>query len=379
MTTPPSAAEAIAAARRFGADTIEPQAEAWNTAGHVPRSYFEQAAAEGLCGLRVPAELGGAGLSNADTAETIATLARHCFASAFALVVHNNLAGAIAAQGSAAQRERYLPAMLRGEAIGAFLLTEPGAGSDASAITTRARRDGDGWIIDGRKAWVSNAATADVLSVYAQTADDGDANGIASFLVDARVPGVHREPGYALLGGHAIGAAGVTFEGCRVTADALMIPPGEGFRAAMRGIDFARVVVAVMCAAALARSLEVAADYVAGRAAFGRTIGDLQGVQWMLAECATDLEAARLLGREAARLLDAGEPATVAAAHAKKFATRVAFARIADCMQVMGAAGLSRDYPLARLLEAAKIAQYVDGANEIQNVVIARALLGRRG
>lgn len=378
MTTTPITDETILeVARRFGAEVIEPQAEAWNAAGHAPRQFFAQAAEVGLCRLIVPREHGGAALGVATMAEVTGALARHCLASTFALVVHNNLAGAIARYGNTAQRERYLPALMRGETVGAFLLTEPGAGSDAAAITTRARRDGDAWVLDGRKAWVSNAATADVLSVYAQTEPGTGAPGIACFLVDADAPGVTREATYPLLGGHALGTGGFTFEHVRLEPGALMIPAGSGFRAALSGIDIARVNVAAMCAGALERALEVAVDYVREREAFGRTLGEFQGVQWMLAECATDLEAAKLLAGAAAVRLDAGEAASVAAAHAKKFATRVAFTRIADCMQTLGAAGLSRSYPLSRLLEAAKIAQYLDGATEIQNVVIARALLAR--
>ncbi len=365
----------VAAARRFGAEVISPAAEQWQSAGGAPRSLFSTAAEYGLCGLRVPHAAGGSGLDVSGYAAVLETLAAHCLVSTFALVVHNNLAAAIADGGTPTQRDRYLPPMLRGECVGAFALTEPGAGSDATAITTRAERHAGGWTLHGAKAWISNAASADLINVYAQTASGSGARGIAAFLVAADRPGVARVAPYALLGGHALATGGFEFDACELDDDALFSAPGTAFAAAMRAIDGARVGVAAMCCGSLARALAEALAYVGARPAFGGRVGDFQGVQWILAECATDLEAARALTARACAALDAGDAeAPLACAQAKKFATRAAFERIAACMQVMGAAGLSRDYPLARLLEGAKIAQYLDGATEIQNVVIARRL-----
>jgi len=373
----PSNIAILERARTFGAEVIEPAAENWERLGSVPRDYFTRAAAAGLCRLLVPAEQGGLGLAGPAYVDVAAALARHCLASTFAVVVHNNLAAALARDGSPALRARHLDAMLRGERIGAFLLTEPGVGSDAAAIATTATRDGDHWVLNGAKAWISNAVNADVLAVYAQTVPGSGARGVVCLLVEAASPGVHREAPYALLGGHALGTGGFTFHECRVPADSVLQAPGAAFAAALRGIDLARVTVAGMCCGMLGRALEEALGYVAARPAFGRTVAEFQGVQWLLADVATELEAARALAARAAALLG-GTGATLAAAHAKKYATRVALARIADCMQVMGAAGLRRDRPLARHLAAAKIAQYLDGATEIQNVVIARHLFGMR-
>jgi alkylation response protein AidB-like acyl-CoA dehydrogenase len=306
------------------------------------------------------------------------TLAAADLAFAFALVVHNNLAGAVARGASEAQRRRYLPDMLAGRRVGAFLLTEPRGGSDAAAIKTRAIRDGAGWRLDGEKAWVSNAAHADLLSVYAQTDPPAGWRGIASFLVEADAPGVERLEPYKLLGGHALGAGGFRFHGARLAADALFAPAGAAFKAAMAGIDFARVNVAAMCCGLLEDALDRALERIAARPAFGGVLADQQGLQWLLADVATDLEASRLLAYEAAAKLDAGEDPAASAAHAKKFATRAALKGVADCMQAMGAEGLKHDHPLARHLAGAKMAQYLDGATEIQNVVIARALLKGR-
>ena len=370
--------QALTAARAFAAEVMAPGAAAWELERRQPVEAFGAAAARGLCGLIVPRAQGGAGCGVAAMARVMQAMAAADLAFAFALVVHNNLAGALARGGSEAQRRRWLLDMLAGRRIGAFLLTEPRGGSDAAAIETRAHRDGAGWRLEGEKSWVSNAASAGLLSVYAQTDPAAGWRGIASFLVEADAPGVERLEPYRMLGGHALGAGGFRFHGARVEAEALFAPPGEAFKAAMQGIDLARVNVAAMCCGLLEDALERALDRIAARPAFGGMLADLQGLQWLLADVATDLEASRLLAFAAAARLDAGEDPAASAAHAKKFATRAALKGVGDCMQAMGADGLKHDHPLARHLAGAKIAQYLDGATEIQNVVIARALLKGR-
>ena len=367
--------DVVAAARAFARDVIEPNAGDWEEAGQVPREAFRDAAARGLCRLTVPESMHGHGLGMPAMGLVVEALAAACMASAFALTVHNNRARGITRHASPPQLERWLPGLIAGEQIGAFLLTEPQGGSDAAAMTTTARRDGRGWRLDGAKAWVSNGATADLLSVYAQTDPSAGWRGIACFIVKADAPGVIREPAYRLLGGHALGTGGFRFEECRVGADDVLVGPGEGFKAALAGVDFARITVAAMCCGMLGRSLDVAMEHGAERRTFGKSVLEHQAVQSLLADAATDLEAARLLTAHAATVLDDGTGRhTVAAAHAKKFATRVALSRIADCMQAMGANGFRTDYPLARHLAAAKMAQYLDGTTEIQNVVIGRAI-----
>ena len=367
--------DVVNAARAFARDVVEPNAGAWEAAGGVPREAFREAAARGLCRLTVPEAMGGHALGVPAVAMVVEALAAVCMASAFALTVHNNVARAIARYGSAAQQQRWLPGLSAGKRIGAFLLTEPQGGSDAAAIRTTARRDGNDWRLDGAKGWVSNGATADLLSVYAQTDASAGWRGIACFVVDAGAEGVIREPVYRLLGGHALGTGGFRFEGCRIGCDGLLVPPGEGFKAALAGVDFARITVAAMCCGMMGKSLEIALGHGAGRRAFGKSVLEHQAVQTLLADTATDLEAARLLTASAATVLEkaTGDHA-LAAAHAKKFATRAALTRIADCMQAMGANGFRADYPLARHLTSAKMAHYLDGTTEIQNVVIGRAI-----
>lgn len=369
----------IAAATAFARDQVAPAAAGWEASRQLPRGAVDAAAAAGLAGLLVAPDAGGAGLGTVAMARVAEELAAADLAFAFVLVVHNNLVGAIARRGTAAQRDALVGAMVSGERLGAFLLTEPGGGSDAAGISTTVSPLGDGWRLDGEKAWITAATHADVLSVYAQTEPGRGARGIAAYLVEADRPGVARTEPYGMLGAHAMGAGGFVFAGVEVGEQDLFVPPGEGFRAAMEGIDAARATVAAMCAGMVATALHVAVAHTRARSAFGRTIADFQGVQWMLADVATDLVAARRLAYDAAAAVQHGAPgAPLAAAHAKKFATRVALGGIAQCMQVMGADGLRHDHPLARHLAGAKVAQYLDGATEIQNVVIARELFGGR-
>ena len=363
-------------ARRFAAEEVAPRAAVWERDRVYPNDVQRMAAEAGLTGLMVPHDMGGQGASLTGACAVFEALASACMPFTFSLIVHDNLMGSIARNGTDAQRE-LLPAMLGCERIGTFLLTEPGAGSDAAAIACRAVPDGGGWRLEGEKAWISSAAHADILSVYAQSDSDKGWRGIMGFLIDAGREGVSRVGPYDLAGGHALGAGGFRFEGVRLTASDVMLPQEKAFRAAMSGIDAARIFVGAMCVGMMRAGLERAVDYVKQRPAFGGRVGDFQGIQWMLADVETDLEASRLLTYRAAALVDAGEDATRAAAHAKKFATRAALQRLADCMQVMGANGFRLEEPAARHLASAKMAHYMDGATEIQNVVLSRALLGR--
>ena len=383
---------------RFASTEIEPRAEQWERERRFAAEAFAALSGAGLAALLVPTELGGRGVGPVVVARVLEELAAADLAAAFSVVVHNNMARAVAASGNDHLVNDLLPRLVSGDVLGAFLLTEPGAGSDAAAISCSARRDGDEWVINGEKAWVTNASHAGSLNVYAQTDPAAGHRGIVSIVVDPELPGVTRSEPYELLGGHAMGTGGFRFDDVRVPAANTLIPVGRAFAAAMVGIDLARVLVGAMCCGILRRSLEVALTYTAGRQAFGSPVADRQGVQWMLADVATDLEATRLLTYRAARQLQDGEDATLMAAHAKKFAARKAQERIADCMQVMGAAGYRRRLPdppertgeaggaggatgaanpLPRHLAAAKLTGYIDGTTEIQNVVIARRLWDR--
>lgn len=364
----------VDSAARFTDNEILPNAARWERERIYPREAQKKAAALGLTGILAAKDAGGQGGSVTAACRIFEELARGCMAFTFGLVVHNNFVLSIAQNGSDAQKAKYLPDMLSCEKIGTFLLTEPGVGSDAAAVQCRAIQDGDGWRIEGEKAWISSASDAEILSLYAQADPEKGSRGLMAFTLEADREGVERAEPYAMAGGNALGTGGFRFHGARVTREDVLIPEGQGFRAAMAGIDSARVYVAAMSTGMMRQALDDALAYVEQRPAFGQTLADFQGLQWMLADAATDLEATRLLTYSAAAKLDAGEDATMAAAHAKKFATRACLARLADCMQVMGANGFRLDVPAARHLATSKMSQWMDGATEIQNVVLSRGL-----
>ncbi len=364
----------LAVTRRYVQDVIVPNASAWERGRRYPADAIRAAASIGLNRIEVATERGGLGMRFGAKLAVARLLAAEDMAIAFAIVNAHNATSRMARDGTPAQRERWLPRLLSGESVGAVCLTEPGAGSDFPAIATRARRTGDAWVLDGEKAWVTNGVIADHALVYAQTDAAAGRRGIAGYLVALDDPGVERVPAELLYGGHAIGAAGIRMRDVRLAADRLFYPPGDAFRRAMGSINGARTYVAGMCGAMLARAISLAVGHAHGREAFGEPLWAKQGLRWMLADAQTDLEALELLTERAATLVEAGEDAAAAAAHAKKFAARVTESRLRDCAQILGAGALRDVLPFGRFLAAARIAHYVDGTTEIQNERIAAAL-----
>ena len=364
----------LGSAARFRRDHVAPCAAAWDHARIVPRDSLREAARLGLTAIETPCAQGGRGAGFIAKAAIAEELARSCMAFAFSLINTQNVAARIAASGSPPQIERYLARLLAGDLIGATSLTEPHAGSDFPAITTLARRSGAGWVLDGEKAWLTNAAIADVIITYARTDGAPGSGGIAAFLVNARAPGFERLPPYALMGGHAIGAGGFRLNGYRADEHALFYPPGEAFKRALTSINGARTYVAAMCCGMVAESLSLALDYATRRRAFGKRLIDHQGLRWSLADVATDLEAARLMTWRAADLIQRGADAILAAAQAKKFAVEMAQRRLGPCLQAMGAEGLRETHPIGRHIASARIAGYVDGTTEMQNERIGALL-----
>src|SRR6266851_5552528 len=315
-------------AARFRRDHVAPRAAGWERARQMARESLREAARLGLTGIEVPRAKGGHGAGFVAKALIAEEVARSCMAFAFSLINTQNVAVRIAGAGSAAQIARYLAPLLVAEVIIVFAKTDAALGSD----------------------------------------------GIAAFLIDARAPGFERLPPYALMGGHAIGAGGFRLKDYRADEHALFYPPGQAFKRALASINGARTYVAAMCCGMVAESLRIALDHAARRRSFGKRLLDHQGLRWSLADVATDLEAARLLTWRAADLIARGEDAMLAAAHAKKFAVRVAQQRLGDCMQAMGAEGLREDYPIGRHIASARIAGYVDGSTEMQNERIGALL-----
>ncbi len=354
-------------ARSFRTDYIEARAQDWENSRMQSSEALREAAKLGLLSFETPLEYGGLG-ANFQTKQAICEeLARGDMAFAFSLVNTQNIAAKLAIGAAANRHQALITAIMRGEIFGATALSEPGAGSDFAAISTSAQRTRDGWVLNGTKGWITNAAIADVFIVYAQTSPGSGAKGIAAFLVDARNPGFRRGEIYQLLGGHAIGAGEFQLEDYHVCEEDLLSPAGEAFRHAMSTVNGARIYVASMCCGMMADALNRALNYGEERLAFGRPILDNQGLLWSLADVATDLEALRALAEKAGRRIDQGEDAILAAAVAKKFAARVTVPAISACIQAMGANGLREDNSLGRHLAGARIAAFTDGSTEMMN------------
>jgi alkylation response protein AidB-like acyl-CoA dehydrogenase len=364
----------LESAREFSRREVAPNAARWERERVYPRDTIRAAAALGLTRIQIPASRGGLDLRFRAKLRIVEEIARDDFAFAFALVNTHNAASRLARDGTDSQRTRYLAGLLRGELIGAVALTEPGAGSDFGAIRTRAERVAGGWRLSGDKAWLTNAAALDVAVVYAQTDLAAGDKGIAAFVVDARRKGCERLPPYAMSGAHAIGAGGLRLSDYFAADDDLFYAPGTAFKTALSSITGARIYVAAMCCGMVEEALSLALDRARERSTFDQPLIKRQGLRWMLADVATDLQAARLLTYRAARVLEAGEDAVLAAAHAKKFAARAAEDRLPQCMQLFGAEGLLQAHPIGRHIAAARVAHYTDGTTEIQNERIAAYL-----
>lgn len=368
--------DVVKAAEAFARAHVAPNAARWHREGKMQVEALQAAARDGLLGFQTSREWGGSEIGFLDKLKLLEALSRHSYDFAFGLT---NTAGCCARIASEMPRhiaERYVPAMLKGERFGGSALSEPGAGSDFAGIRTRATREGDEWVLNGEKGWITNAAFGDVFVTYAQTDPSAGWRGIGSFLVDGRREGFARSPAEALGGGGVIGAGGFKLTNYRVKADEVFALPGQAFRKAMSGVNQARTYVAAMCCAMVDACLETAIAYGKERQAFGSALSAKQGWRWMAADIATDVEAARLLAAKAADLIARGEDAALASAHAKKFATRMAVLRISDACQLMGAAGLREEHPFLRHLASARVASYTDGSTEMQNERIAAIVIG---
>ncbi|MFT7129565.1 MAG: alkylation response protein AidB-like acyl-CoA dehydrogenase [Gammaproteobacteria bacterium] len=367
--------ELVARAKTFATSYVAPRAAQWELNRSMPRDGLREAARLGLTGLDSPKESGGTGTGFNAKLLVLEALSEVDMAFAFSLTNTQGIAGRIAADGTASQKERFLEDLLTTERLGATALTEPSAGSDFAAIQMDAKKVTGGWCLNGEKAWITNAAEADVFLVYAQTDPAKRWRGIASFLVDGRQSGFRRSEPYDLLAGHAIGTGGFSLIDMFVPDEDLVSHPGDAFKSAMHSINGARTYVAGMLNAMMHASLSHAVQYAAKRQTFGKTLIEHQGLKWSLADVATKLEASRLLTYRAARLIQHGGDAMLAASYAKKFAGDVAIQSIADCIQAMGANGMGANVPLGRHLACAKLACYTDGSTEVQNDRIGASLV----
>lgn len=349
----------------FARGVVGPGAPRWEAERRIAREAIAEAAAIGLTGLEVPPDLGGLGLGYRVKAQVAEILGAADFGFTMSLLNTHNAAAKLARDAAPELARRHVPELLAGRRLGCTALTEPGAGSDLGAIATSAVRTPAGWRLDGAKAWITNAAEAELIVLYAQTQAGSGARGIACFLVDAARPGFVREPAFALSGQHAIGAGGFRLEGYVAHDDELLQPPGRAFKSALVSINGARCYIAAMCNGMVGEALRIALDHGRQRHSFGQPLAAHQGWRWRLAEADTELQASRLLVARAAECIESGADAQLAAAQAKLFATRMAERQLPALAQAMGAEGLREQHPFGRHLAGARVACFVDGSSEM--------------
>lgn len=369
-------------ARDFAQRVLGAGEDAWDEAGEYPLAAFREAAALGLAGMFAPVADGGQGLDGLTGSLILEQLAQGCFATTFGLVVHNNFARSLARAGTPAARARWLAPVTRGELLGGFALTEPGVGTDAAAITTTAIPERGGYRLDGVKAWVTNGGTADLYNVMARTTPraggGSSADGISSIVVERDRPGVSFGPRDRVTASRALPTCELRLDGVWVPADHLLGREGDGLRAALATIDLARAQVGAIATGLAQGALDGPVAYARERRAFGRAIAEFQGLQFLLADLAAQVEAARWLAYRAAWLFDQGQPATRACAIAKRVGVDAAEEVARKALEVFGASGLRRDRPVERYLRWAKVTAFIDGTPQVQQLVIARDLLRPR-
>ncbi|HET6620507.1 MAG TPA: acyl-CoA dehydrogenase family protein [Dongiaceae bacterium] len=368
---------AIETVRRAAAEILAPAAAATDEAASFPRVQLDALAALGVLGMNLPEAWGGPGLSAPALAASVEAIAGACASTASALTAHFLATDAILIGGEDAMRARYLPAAAAGKTLGAFALTEPRAGSNPADMRCRAVADGDLYRLSGVKHFISNGGYADFIVVFAITDPAAGHRGISAFVVDRETPGIAAgapERTMGLKGGHVFELA---FE-CRVPAANRLGAEGSGFRTAMKVLDNGRVEVAAMCLGIAQAALDAAIGWAKQREIGGQVLAEYQGIQWMIADMAVELRAARLLTEDAARKRAEGGRHSLEASMAKLFASEAA-ARIADCaLQIHGGYGFVRDLPLERYVRDLRIMRIYEGSSEIQRTIIARSLLGAR-
>ena len=355
---------------------IAPHIAEWDKAHAFPRDLYGKLTAAGLMGMLGPEAFGGAGADYVAYALTIEELAKVDAGTAVTVSVHSMICSAIGQLGSDDLKRRYLPALAGGDAIAAFALTEPEAGSDAAALRARARREGDGYLLSGRKQWCTNGGYSHVIMAMFRTGGGG-ARGVSAFLVENATPGVSIEKTTEKLGIHTSNTCDVAFDDVRVPASALLGGEGAGFTTAMRTLTAGRIGIAAQACGILAACLDASIRFAKDRQAFGRPIGAFEAVSFKIARMATDLDAARLLTYRAAALCNAGKPFVQEASMAKLFASTKAREHAAEAVQIHGGYGYTTEFPVERYYRDAKITEIYEGTSEIQQVIIARNLLGR--
>lgn len=362
-------------AATFAAEHMAPHAAKWDEEHIFPLDVLRQAAAIGFAGICVGDDVGGAGLTRLDAAIVFEALAQACPSTAAFLSIHNMASWMIDGYGSEEQRRRFLPGLTSMDVVASYCLTEPGSGSDAASLATRAIRHGDNYVVNGTKAFISGAGASDLYVTMVRTGAEG-ADGISCLAIENGIPGLSFGAPEKKLGWHSQPTAMVVFDDCRVPLANRIGAEGMGFRIAMAGLDGGRLNIAACSLGAAQASLDLALAYVKERKQFGRRLADFQALQFRLADMATDLEAARLLLYKAAiKVEEKAADATRFAAMAKRKATDVGFSVVNEALQLHGGYGYLSDFPLERYLRDLRVHQILEGTNEIMRVIIARDLL----
>jgi alkylation response protein AidB-like acyl-CoA dehydrogenase len=364
-------------AREFSNSELAPNAARWEEEGTLSRETLRKAGDLGFGGVYVRDDVGGTGLSRLDAAIVFEELSSGCTSTSAMISIHNMAAAMIDRYGSEDLRQRYLPKLVTLEHMASYCLTEPGAGSDAASLQTRARREGDHYVINGSKAFISGGGFSDVYVCMVRTADTGS-NGVSCIVVPKDAPGLSFGKQEDKMGWRAQPTAALLFDECRVPVANLVGEEGQGFRIAMAGLDGGRINIGACSLGAARHALEQALSYTGQRKQFGQPIANFQATQFRLADMATELEAARLMIWRAAQALDDKDPdASVYCAMAKRFATDIGFEVCNAALQLHGGYGYLRDFPLERHVRDVRVHQILEGTNEIMRVVIARRLLSR--
>jgi alkylation response protein AidB-like acyl-CoA dehydrogenase len=364
-------------ARQFARETLLPNAAHWDEARIFPREALQAAAALGFAGIYTREAHGGSGLGRLEAALIFEELAAADPSTAAFLSIHNMVAWMIDRFGDEAQHGRFLPKMMRGEIIASYCLTEPGSGSDAASLRTTARRDGEHYVLDGSKAFISGGGASDLYAVMVRTGGAGP-RGISCVLVEKGTPGLAFGKPERKLGWNSQPTTLVTFEECRVPVANRLGAEGEGFRIALAGLDGGRVNIAACSLGGARAARDLALAYVRERRQFGQRLADFQALQFRLADMATEWEASRLMVHRAAVALDQGAPdATSRAAMAKRFATDACFRITDEALQLHGGYGYIKEYAIERYLRDLRVHRILEGTNEIMRVIIARHLLAQ--
>lgn len=362
--------------RDFAENEVAPKAAAMDAAEEYDYSLWDKMAELGFCGIPFPEEYGGAGMDNMCYAIAIEELSRVCASTGVLVSAHTSLCSwPIYAFGTEEQKQKYLVPLASGEKIGALGLTEPGAGSDAGAVSTTARLDGDEYVLNGTKIFITNGKVGDIYVVIASTDKSKGHRGTAAFIVEKGTPGFTFGKKEEKMGIRASATYELIFENCRIPKENMLGEDGKGFKIALQTLDGGRIGIAAQALGIAQGAFEQALNYSKVREQFGKPIGSFQGMSWMLADMATRIEAARMMVYRAAYLKDAGEPYSKEAAMAKLYASETAMWVTTKAVQVFGGYGYTREYPVERMMRDAKITEIYEGTSEVQRIVIAANIL----